>query len=71
MLVNKRITMQGFLVFDYVKEYDSARDEINEWVGGGQLTSVTDEVAGLESAPDAFVDLLAGGNIGSRIVRLD
>ena len=71
LLVNKRITMQGFLVFDYAKEYDSARDEINGWVGAGQLTSVTDEVAGLESAPDAFVDLLAGGNIGSRIVRLD
>ena len=71
LLVNKRITMQGFLVFDYAKEYESARDEINSWVSAGQLTGVTDEVSGLESAPDAFVDLLAGGNVGSRIVRLD
>ena len=32
---------------------------------------LTDEVKGLEAAPNAFVDLLAGGNIGTRIVRLD
>ncbi|MFL2525989.1 MAG: NADP-dependent oxidoreductase [Candidatus Azotimanducaceae bacterium] len=71
LLVNKRLTMQGFLVFDYAKEYESAREEIQGWLEAGQLTSVTDEVFGLDSAPNAFVDLLAGGNVGSRIVRLD
>ena len=71
LLVNKRLTMQGFLVFDYAKEYESAREEIQGWLEAGQLTSVTDEVYGLDAAPNAFVDLLAGGNVGSRIVRLD
>ena len=71
LLVNKRLTMQGFLVFDYAKEYESAREEIQGWLEEGQLTSVTDEVYGLDAAPNAFVDLLAGGNVGSRIVRLD
>jgi len=71
LLVNKRLTMQGFLVFDYAKEYESAREEIQGWLESGQLTSVTDEVYGLDAAPNAFVDLLAGGNVGSRIVRLD
>ena len=71
LLVNKRITMQGFLVFDYAKEYESAREEIQGWLESGQLTSVNDEVYGLDAAPNAFVDLLAGGNVGSRIVRLD
>ena len=71
LLVNKRLTMQGFLVFDYAKEYESAREEIQGWLEAGQLTSLTDEVYGLDAAPNAFVDLLAGGNVGSRIVRLD
>ena len=71
LLVNKRLTMQGFLVFDYAKEYESAREEIQGWLESGQLTSVTDEVYGLDAAPNGFVDLLAGGNVGSRIVRLD
>jgi NADPH-dependent curcumin reductase CurA len=33
--------------------------------------SLTDEVHGLDAAPAAFVDLLAGGNLGTRVVRLD
>jgi NADPH-dependent curcumin reductase CurA len=71
LLVNKRITMRGFLVFDFATEYDQARKQISAWLGSGELTSLTDEVRGLEAAPEAFVDLLAGGNLGTRIVRLD
>ncbi|MEM7077024.1 MAG: NADP-dependent oxidoreductase [Pseudomonadota bacterium] len=71
LLVNKRINMRGFLVFDYAEQYAHARDEISGWLEDGQLKSLTDEVNGLAAAPDAFVDLLAGGNVGTRIVRLD
>ena len=70
LLVNKRINMQGFLFFDYPHEYEAARNDISSWLKAGQLISVTEEFQGLESAPHAFVDLLAGGNFGSRIVRL-
>ncbi len=71
LLVNKRITMRGFLVFDFLEHYAAAREEMHGWLESGELRSLTDEVRGLESAPDAFVDLLAGGNVGTRIVRLD
>ena len=71
LLVNKRITMRGFLVFDFATEYDQAREQISAWLSSGELRSLTDEVRGLEAAPDAFVDLLAGGNLGTRVVRLD
>ena len=71
LLVNKRITMRGFLVFDFLDQYAAAREEMHGWLETGQLRSLTDEVRGLEAAPDAFVDLLAGGNVGTRIVRLD
>jgi NADPH-dependent curcumin reductase CurA len=71
LLVNKRITMRGFLVFDFADEYDDARHTIAGWLESGALKSLTDEVQGLAAAPAAFVDLLAGGNLGTRIVRLD
>jgi NADPH-dependent curcumin reductase CurA len=71
LLVNKRITMRGFLVFDFQDEYADARAEIAGWLADGSLIALTDEVQGLAAAPDAFVDLLAGGNLGTRIVRLD
>ena len=71
LLVNKRITMRGFLVFDFADRYAKAREEIHGWLDRGELISLTDEVDGLAAAPDGFVDLLAGGNIGTRIVVLD
>ena len=71
LLVNKRLTMSGFLVFDFADQYEDARTEITGWLDDGRLIALTDEVQGLAAAPEAFVDLLAGGNLGTRIVRLD
>ena len=70
LLINNRIKMEGFLIFDFAEKYDHATDEILGWIGSGDLKILTDKVEGLEAAPEAFVDLLAGGNIGTRIVRL-
>ncbi|HBO15583.1 MAG TPA: NADP-dependent oxidoreductase [Porticoccaceae bacterium] len=71
LLVNKRLTMRGFLVYDYAQRFNEARNELQGWLARNELISLTDEVYGLDSAPEAFVDLLGGGNIGTRIVRLD
>ena len=68
LLVNKRLTMQGFLLFDFVEQYAEARQQIHSWMQAGDLISLIDEVKGLEAAPEGFVDLLAGGNVGTRIV---
>jgi NADPH-dependent curcumin reductase CurA len=70
LLVNKRIRMEGFLVFDYTRQYEQARADIKDWITSGQLTPLNDEIDGLEKAPAAFVDLLAGGNVGTRIIRV-
>lgn len=71
LLVNKSIRMEGFLVFDFAAKYEDATSKIIEWIESGELKVLTDEVHGLESAPEAFVDLLSGGNIGTRIVLLE
>jgi NADPH-dependent curcumin reductase CurA len=70
LLVNKRLTMQGFLVFDHAARYGEARARLRALLDAGALTAWQDEFEGLESAPRAFVDLLAGGNAGKRIVRV-
>lgn len=71
LLINKRITMRGFLVFDFADDYAKARGQLASWLANGQLRHLTDEVQGLAAAPEAFVDLLAGGNVGTRVVRVD
>ncbi|MEZ5233233.1 MAG: NADP-dependent oxidoreductase [Acidimicrobiales bacterium] len=70
LLVNNRVRMEGFLVFDHADRYDEARARMRAWHDAGMVESIHDEVVGLEQAPAAFVDLLAGGNIGTRIVRI-
>ena len=70
LLVNNRITMRGFLVFDFAEQYSLARKQIHSWLQSGEMISLTDEVNGLAAAPEGFVDLLSGGNVGTRIVRL-
>ena len=70
LLVNKSIKMQGFLVFDYADKYEEATDNLIQWIDSRQLKVLKDELQGLDQAPRGFVDLLAGGNIGTRIVNV-
>ncbi|MFN0095788.1 MAG: NADP-dependent oxidoreductase [Dehalococcoidia bacterium] len=70
LLVNNRVRMEGFLVFDYADRYEEARAEMTEWVRSGALVPRVSEYQGLAQAPQAFVDLLAGRNIGTTVVRV-
>ena len=70
LLVNKRVRMEGFIVFDYAHRYDEARAKMRDWVASGRLKPWQDEFHGLEEAPRAFIDMLAGGNVGTRIIRV-
>ena len=62
--------MEGFLVFDYAPRYDEARAELNAWIDSGRLVPRVTEFHGLEQAGAAFVELLAGGTVGTAIVRV-
>lgn len=70
LLVNKRIRMEGFLIFDFAEHFAQAKSQIRQWIENGDLVPRNDIYEGLENAPAAFVDLLAGGNVGTRIVRI-
>ena len=70
LLVNNRVRMEGFLVFDYADRYAEGRSQMKAWVESGELKPLQDEFHGLEEAPRAFIDLLAGGNVGTRIIRV-
>ncbi len=70
LLVNNRVTMQGFLVFDFADRYQQAREEISGWIADGKLTPRVTTYEGLEAAPQAFVDLLAGTTVGTTMVTV-
>lgn len=70
LLVNNRVRMEGFLVFDYQDRFARARAELSSWVDSGALVPWTTEYEGLESAPRAFIDLLHGATVGTTIVKI-
>ncbi|MFT7598129.1 MAG: NADPH-dependent curcumin reductase CurA [Acidimicrobiales bacterium] len=43
---------------------------MSDWIDGGQLVPRVSEFDGLASARRAFVELLAGGTVGTTIVRV-
>jgi NADPH-dependent curcumin reductase CurA len=62
--------MEGFIVSDFAREWPSAVQELAGWISSGQLRVLDEVVEGLEAAPAALVGLLAGDNIGKRMVRV-
>jgi NADPH-dependent curcumin reductase CurA len=70
MVTTKRLRMQGFIVFDHNDRYaDFARDA-SAWLRDGSLKYRETIVEGIEHAPEAFVGLLEGENIGKMLVKL-
>jgi len=62
--------MEGFLVSDYIGEWAEAQGQLAAWVAAGELAVLEDIVEGLESAPRALIGILAGDNVGKRMVRV-
>jgi NADPH-dependent curcumin reductase CurA len=71
LLVNNRVRMEGFLVFDYADRYAAGRAQIGEWINSGLIHPVVTDYDGLEAAPQAFIDLLAGVTVGTTVVRVE
>ena len=69
ILVN-RLKVQGFIVSDHPDVWPTALKELGERVVGRTLKYRETIAEGLDSAPQAFIGLLAGGNVGKQLVKL-
>ena len=70
MLVTKRLRMQGFIVFDHVERNAAFLAEVGPLVADGTIRYRETVVDGIERAPEAFIGLLTGANIGKMLVRV-
>ena len=70
LIVTKRLTLTGFVVMDFYAKRDAALTELKHWVDEGKLVVREDILEGLESLPGALIGLLAGENIGKRMVKI-
>lgn len=69
-IIAQRIRMQGFIVFDYAKEYDTARAQLAKWFEAGKISRQEYIVkGGIEKAPAALQMLFDGKNTGKLLVE--
>jgi NADPH-dependent curcumin reductase CurA len=70
LIVTRRLTLAGFVVMDFDDERGAALADLKSWVESGALKVREDIFEGLESLPRALVGLLAGDNVGKRMVKV-
>jgi NADPH-dependent curcumin reductase CurA len=70
LIVVKRLRMEGFIVMDFAAEDGQALSSLKNWVEEGRIVVVEDIVEGIENASAALIGLLAGENLGKRMVRV-
>jgi NADPH-dependent curcumin reductase CurA len=68
--IAQRLRMRGFLVFDFEEKYPEALKQMSVWVNEGKIKYREDIWEGLENAPEAFIDMMQGGNMGKRVVKV-
>ncbi|HEX5259044.1 MAG TPA: NADP-dependent oxidoreductase [Sphingomicrobium sp.] len=69
-VIAARIRLQGFLIFDYQSRMDEFYRDMGGWLKSGAVKSRETIVEGLEQAPDAFLGLFRGENVGKMLVKL-
>ena len=70
LIFDKKLRLQGFLLSDYREMWGEARAELEEWVASGRLRYRETIATGIENAPEAFIGMLKGHNIGKQLVQL-
>jgi NADPH-dependent curcumin reductase CurA len=63
--------MEGFLGRDFIPRRTEAYDVLVPLLRSGRLKSKEDVAVGLREAPSALARLLAGGNVGKQLLRMD
>jgi NADPH-dependent curcumin reductase CurA len=69
-ILTKRLTIRGFIVFDFAAQEADFRRDVAHWIGEGRIKWREDVVEGLDQAPRAFIGMLRGENFGKLLVRV-
>lgn len=69
LAVERCISRERYLVLNYKQHFPAALSELAWLVASGQLVSLESTTCGgVEAAPQAFIDMMAGGNLGKALV---
>jgi NADPH-dependent curcumin reductase CurA len=69
-LVVKQARAEGFLVHQFSNRYDTGLRQLAAWMKEDKLRYREEIIDGLENAPRALIDVLAGRTIGKQLVKV-
>lgn len=70
-VLQKRVRMQGFIIFDhYADRFMAFQRDMAQWIEDGRVVLKEDVIDGLEQAPAALIGVLEGRNFGKAVVRV-
>lgn len=70
LMIGRRLSMRGFIVTDHPDACEEYVGKAIGWISDGKLKYRETVAEGIESAAQAFIDMLKGGNTGKQIVQL-
>lgn len=68
--ISAQARVEGFSIRNYTHRYADVTEQLAEWVAAGDLTTRETITEGLENAPDAFLGLFEGENVGKQLVMV-
>ena len=70
LVVAQSLTLQGFIVSNYLDMVPSFFADMGQWIREGKIKWAETIVEGIANAPKAFLGLFTGANFGKMLVRL-
>jgi NADPH-dependent curcumin reductase CurA len=68
--ITKRLMIKGFIVSDHTDRLPEFYADMGRWIAEGNVKWKETIVEGIESAPQAFIGLFKGENLGKMLVRI-
>ncbi|XP_078588073.1 prostaglandin reductase 1-like [Branchiostoma floridae x Branchiostoma japonicum] len=66
----KQLTVTGFIVTRWIKEWPKGMEQMVQWIKEGKLKYREHVTEGFENMPKAFIGMLVGENTGKAVVKL-
>ena len=66
----QRLSIRGFIIFDHYDRFPAFLSEVSGYIRDGQVKYREHITEGIENGPQAFIDMLGGGNFGKTLVKI-
>jgi NADPH-dependent curcumin reductase CurA len=68
--IGHRLTLRGFIVSDHYEQLPQFYTDMRRWIADGRIKWQETIVEGIEKAPEAFIMLFTGDNLGKMLVKI-